>query len=307
MSELDLKKRIFEINAMNIPQIDKSKMIFAVMNPKKEKEMKKVLYCSHYNKYNYLVSKCCKKVYPCRLCHNENEDHEINRHNNDYVKCDFCKCIQKKNSSCKNNECYKYNKSHQYYCDKCNLWTNTQDNNKIFLNSMLIHNINTNKEYFHCNKCGICRIGKKKDYVHCDKCNLCLHSNIYDNHVCKINMIGQNCPICLKSVWNTFNKSSTVLKCGHSVHQECFMEALQSENYFCSLCKKSIIDLSPYWRMIDLHLENQEMPEEFSEWTSDILCNDCELKSNVKYNFVYHKCSNCNGYNTVIEKLNKNV
>ena len=57
--------------------------------------------------------------------------------------------------------------------------------------------------------------------------------------------------------------------------------------------------------MIDSSLELQDMPEEYSEWTSDIYCNDCEITSNTKYHFVYHKCTQCNGYNTIVEKINK--
>ena len=307
MSEVDIKKRIFEINKLNIPQIEKSKMIFAILNPpKKKKEIKNVLYCKHYKKYNYIVSKCCNKVYPCRLCHDENENHQIDRHDIDYIKCDFCKSFQKKNSACQNKDCYKFDKPHKYYCDKCNLWTDTCDDAYVTLNSILINNININKNYYHCNKCGICRIGKKENYIHCDKCNLCLKKDIYEKHACKINMTDQQCPICLKNIWNTVNQSINVLKCGHSIHTECFKEAIKSHNYYCSLCKKSIVDLTQYWEMVDEHLNNQTMPDEYNNWTSDILCNECETKSTTKYDFVYHKCINCSGFNTVLEKINKN-
>ena len=310
MSDFELKKKkIFEINSLDIPQIEKSKLIFKIMNPNFEEKIKipekKRIECKHYNKYNYILSKCCNKIYPCRLCHDENEDHKINRYDIDYMKCDFCKCLQKKNICCKNPNCFKFNSNHENYCDKCNLWNNDLDKNLVFLNSILIKDISTYKKIFHCDDCNICRIGNKEDYQHCKDCNLCVSKKIYENHTCKINMKEKNCPICLKSVWNEFQKNPIILKCGHSMHSTCLNQALTNGNYFCPICKKSIIDLTQYWNQIEEALELQTMPEEYQNWESEIYCNDCELKSTTKYHFIYHKCNNCNGFNTILENIKK--
>ena len=311
MSQLEQRKKILEINAMNISSTEKSKLIFQTLNPTKKEIIqvqdicKKPLFCTHYNRYTYQVSKCCNKVYPCRLCHNENEDHLINRHDIDHMKCYYCNCFQKVNASCQNPECYKFNIKHSQFCKQCNLWSNNKDILKNYVNSLLIIDINTSLDTFHCNDCGICRMGKKENYIHCNKCNLCLKKSNYDAHPCRVNLKEENCPICLKEIWNTYNDSPYLLKCGHTIHTSCFIKTLESQNMSCPLCKKSMIDLKNHWNDIDIFLSNQKMPDEYKEWTTDIYCNDCEEKSNTKFHFVYHKCSSCNSYNTIITNVNK--
>ena len=112
MSEQNVRKKILEINKMEISQSEKSKLIFEIMNKRfniTETKKKENIFCPHYNKYTYLVSKCCNKIYPCRNCHDANEDHKLNRHDIDFMKCDFCKCLQKVSDKCINPDC-NYNK-----------------------------------------------------------------------------------------------------------------------------------------------------------------------------------------------------
>ncbi len=47
----------------------------------------------------------------------------------------------------------------KYFCSVCNLY---DDNGE-------------KKGIYHCDKCGICRVGPAKKYFHCDSCNACLH------------------------------------------------------------------------------------------------------------------------------------
>ena len=81
MQQSEHRKRIIEINSMSISSVEKSRMIQDLMYPKKTEEInfskknKIMLQCSHYNRYTHQVSKCCKKVYACRICHDEEEDH----------------------------------------------------------------------------------------------------------------------------------------------------------------------------------------------------------------------------------------
>ena len=89
------------------------------------------------------------------------------------------------------------------------------------------------------------------------------------------------------------------------VNTRVFVNCINTQNFYCPLCKKSIVNLTSYWNQIDAVMLTQEMPEEFRDWTADIHCNDCEKKSNTKYHFSYHKCQECGGYNTVIENINK--
>ena len=270
-----------------------------------ETKKKENIFCPHYNKYTYLVSKCCNKIYPCRNCHDANENHKLNRHDIDFMKCDFCKCLQKVSDKCINPDC-NYNKKHAYFCKICNLWFNIKDEYKVFINSLLIQDINIYRENYHCLKCGICRIGSSEDFIHCDNCNLCVNKKIYETHPCKINAKEHNCPICLKENWGVFNESIHILNCGHIVHSKCYIDSLTAGNYQCPLCKKSTVDMTNQWNQLDIMLENQEMPDEYVNWKSNIHCNDCENKSNTKYHFFYHKCKECNSYNTVVENIIKN-
>lgn len=58
--------------------------------------------------------------------------------------------------------------------------------------------------------------------------------------------------------------------------------------------------MSHFFNQIDLMLSNHVMPPEYDSVISSILCNDCEMKSNVKFHFVYHKCAYCKSYNTKV-------
>lgn len=44
------------------------------------------------------------------------------------------------------------------------------------------------KGQFHCDECGICRVGGRDNYFHCNTCGLCLPQCRKDNHklVCYI-------------------------------------------------------------------------------------------------------------------------
>ena len=52
----------------------------------------------------------------------------------------------------------------QYFCLECKLFDDE------------------NKEQYHCNGCGICRIGDQSKFFHCDGCNMCLPINLKGNH-----------------------------------------------------------------------------------------------------------------------------
>jgi RING finger and CHY zinc finger domain-containing protein 1 len=303
----DLTQEIYKINSMKIEKKEKTKLIFALLNPKKNKKKFKTPICTHYKKKYYLVAECCKKTYSCRFCHDEEENHLIERKETKYMKCTACLCNTLiSNKSCQNKDCYHYLKKEKYFCEVCNVWFNDSTLNLVNINSILIDNISINKKCFHCSDCGICRVGQKKDYKHCQKCNLCINSITFEQHNCTSNVKECDCPICLKGIWDS-NDNPHILKCGHSVHLKCFFEFIRQDNYQCPLCKKSIIDMTEYWKRIELFKETQPIPSdsEYIYWKSNIHCNDCEKKSQVDYHFFYHKCMNCNGYNTVIDNVLK--
>ncbi|THU50456.1 hypothetical protein C4D60_Mb06t20410 [Musa balbisiana] len=79
-------------------------------------------------------------------------------------------------------------------------------------------------------------------------------------------------------------KETSVLKCGHTIHFECFDEMLKhAQRYSCPVCSKSIAATI--------------MPEDY-RYKVWILCNDCNNVSEVFFHIVGHKCSHCLSYNT---------
>lgn len=58
--------------------------------------------------------------------------------------------------------------------------------------------------------------------------------------------------------------------------------------------------MTVYYAKIDSLLAGQTMPPEYANIVSLVLCNDCEVKSEAPYHFLYHKCKSCNGYNTKV-------
>lgn len=313
--EVDLRKKIIEINSNpELDQVEKSRLIFELLNSENsfdqfiiekanndEKESQeeiqhdrhnepsisyhnkdeRILGCSHYPRQANIRASCCGKFYTCRICHDEEEQHKINRYEIREMRCMHCSTIQKIGQFCSNQKCKK--RLGKYYCDICHLLTDA------------------NKDIFHCKFCNICRVGKESDYKHCLKCGVCINTCILETHTCIENSIRNNCPICIEPMFTSI-KPVTPLVCGHYMHLHCLQDYLES-NYRCPICSKSLKeDMSEYWNRIDEYMIENQMPEEFKDKTSNIICNDCGKHSKVPYHFIYHKCSNknCGSYNTTI-------
>ena len=239
--------------------------------------------CKHYNRNCSIISPCCNKEFSCRLCHDEFIDeneldykkkHQINRFDIYENICKKCNHRQKVS-----NKCEKCNiQFAKYFCNICKLFDNID------------------KQQYHCDKCNICRIGGKENFFHCEKCSCCLSISIKDNHKCIKDKIKNKCPICMEDMFNSIEKVS-IINCGHAIHQDCLKEYIKT-NYKCPLCAKSITDMTNYFNMLDLEIENIQLPDEYKDKKVDILCNDCEKKSNVKFHFAGLKCKECNSYNT---------
>ena len=238
--------------------------------------------CVHYKRGCKLLAPCCDKFILCRLCHDEENDHEINRHNIKQICCKKCQTIQKVQQICENCN----TNMGTYFCEICCLYDDTD------------------KGQFHCDKCGICRVGGKENFFHCDKCNLCCNISLQQKHICIENVIKDVCPICRLDMFNSIN-TVTAMKCGHYMHQSCMKSMLQLEDVTishlrCPTCQKTLVDLTDYWKHLDTEIDNIQMPEEYANDTKDIICNDCGITSNVKFHVVGMKCLNeeCGSYNT---------
>mgnify|MGYP000847646437 CR=1 FL=1 len=113
-----------------------------------EEEEEAALGCRHYKRNVKLQCYDCKRWYTCRFCHDEVEDHSLNRRKTENMLCMLCGRAQPAAQWCKG--CGE--QAARYYCTICKLW---DDDNK--------------KSIYHCNDCGICRIGQGlgKDFFHC--------------------------------------------------------------------------------------------------------------------------------------------
>ena len=54
----------------------------------------------------------------------------------------------------------------EWHCPKCNLWMDLK------------------KKPFHCDKCGICRVGGSDKFRHCEMCCMCISVAMLETHNC---------------------------------------------------------------------------------------------------------------------------
>lgn len=174
--------------------------------------------CKHYNTKLIIYAECCNKYYDCKKCHNEvNPDHKVKNKNIKKIKCLRCNTENPYGNFCYNC-CDTISK---YSCLKCGLWNDKKIN------------------YYHCNKCGLCKLGNENEMFHCDKCKKCFDIKIIDYHNCSLYSENNNCPLCLEILGN---KNIKVLKCGHVLHYECLVQLLlNSTNKKCCICRKEIL------------------------------------------------------------------
>lgn len=231
--------------------------------------------CSHYKRKCAFVSPCCGKTYVCRLCHNENESHEIDRRAVMQIICTTCDTQQPVSSHCVSCGV----EFGRYFCSICRMYDDTD------------------KGQFHCELCGICRIGGRDKFFHCPKCDMCLSVSLQASHRCVEKVARSNCPVCLDDL-HTSTSSLAVLNCGHITHNKCWKDMLQSGDYKCPLCGHSTVDMTSSWRRLDEDIAMTIMPEEYRNKTVWILCRDCHENSQVPFHIIGLKCQHCGSYNT---------
>lgn len=112
------------------------------------KDEDRALGCEHYKRNVKLQCAVCQKWYTCRLCHDAKEDHILPRKLTKNMLCMLCETAQKASDQCTHCQA----RSANYYCDVCHLWED-----------------DPNRSIYHCNDCGICRVGRGlgKDFIHC--------------------------------------------------------------------------------------------------------------------------------------------
>ncbi len=215
--------------------------------------------CSHYDKKNYYFKfNCCGIYDPCKRCHMERNTCQFDKICVNEITCSECNKTQEPSEFCI--ECsIKFANS---YCAICNIWTQQ-------------------KEIFHCDSCGVCRIGNKENIFHCHNCDACFatknlitnqpikhkcfqyvtNKNISNNESRKISLKESSCVVCMELIFYS-QESSTFLMCGHPIHKNCFKQMIQQQNYKCPCCKKSICDMSKQWNYLRLMIELHPLPTE---------------------------------------------
>ena len=236
-----------------------------------------VLGCQHYKRNVKLQCNECERWYTCRICHDEAEDHNLPRRETRHMLCMLCNTPQTVSQYCR--MCTQ--QAAFYYCAVCKLWNN-----------------DPLKSIYHCDDCGICRLGEGlgKDFFHCKKCVACMSIQVEESHRCIEDSTKCDCPICGEYMF-TSSTSVVFMKCGHSIHETCFKDWCHT-SYKCPICSRSIANMETQFRALDRQIESQPMPDEYADTKAFVYCNDCASKSTTKYHWLGLKCDLCDSYNT---------
>lgn len=243
-SKRELIKKINNDNSLS--QTEKSLKIQELMMGQYKIEIEKTINesktlsnesktCIHYQKSSYkFYFDCCKIYDPCKRCHMERNCSNYENLVVDTISCSICETSQKPNDTCIGCN-IKFSNS---YCGICYIWTE--------------------KDIFHCVKCGICRIGLSDNYIHSDYVGYCVSKDSPYAYMKATKQCDKNniCGICRESTFNS-QKTTHILNCGHHLHTECYNQYLSSNRYNCIQCKKSIVDMSEYWKHLKELINSQ--------------------------------------------------
>ncbi|KAL6500380.1 hypothetical protein OROHE_025746 [Orobanche hederae] len=297
----------------------------------------KMLYgCEHYRRRCKIRAPCCDKIFTCRHCHNEatnalsnpKERHEIVRQDVKQVVCAVCATEQQVASTCSNCGV----KFGEYFCDICKFYDDDQvggrenffhcqkcgSSNAFIMRNLIPTMINEMKFQNHYHRKFFHLHGKYHETVEIIlkdgtllKLSLrnenstpfvpleegsCYGVSLHNNHLCVEDSMKGHCPICYEFLFDS-TKQTTILKCGHTMHMECYDEMLRQHQYRCPICSKSVLDMSGAWERLDQEIEATAMPEEYRREVQ-ILCNDCNNRSTASFHIFGHKCRHCSSYNT---------
>ncbi|XP_015759568.1 PREDICTED: uncharacterized protein LOC107338833 isoform X2 [Acropora digitifera] len=172
--------------------------------------------CEHYQRLCRVRFPCCTQFYPCHRCHNSSsncKNDEAKACHATHLKCSLCQLeqeIDETSDVCKG--CGE--KMAAYFCSLCKHFTSVD------------------KNPYHCDQCGICRIHKDKSF-HCKVCNVCLDKRLENNHKCRPDSGHDECCICLEDAFS----GCQILPCSHKVHRECAIAMIQNGIRTCPVCR----------------------------------------------------------------------
>ncbi len=179
-------------------------------------------------------------LYVCRLCHDEADPtHKIDRFATKTMECMLCGAVGPIGGTCSSCQ----SSVARYYCPHCRFLDDTPD-----------------KDIFHCDQCGICRVGKGNgalDFFHCQRCNMCVPRPAED-HKC-VSTVG-DCPLCLVEMFGS-REPVALTRCGHPMHSSCLSQYLSHPTGpipICPLCQKSLLaDNSAVFAQIEAYLATE--------------------------------------------------
>lgn len=232
--------------------------------------------CTHYRRKCQVKFSCCGGVFGCVQCHNEVQSHRAKRKDLEAVICSDCK-HQQDNMTNICSQCD--TKFGEYFCGSC--WLFDEE-----------------KGQYHCDGCGLCRIGGRIDYYHCDTCEMCLPVSLKSTHKCIEKMSHANCPVCQEYLHTSPNPCH-IPPCHHLVHKHCFEGLLSNGHYYCPTCSKSLLDLSPLWQIMQSQIEKSPMQGRYKDLLVNVMCRDCSLPCQSQFHWIGLICSKCKGFNTV--------
>ena len=212
--------------------------------------------CKHYKRNCEIKSPCCGEFFGCRICHDElytGPKGKCPTENLDRKLVSIIRCFECQTEQDATNECVNCKIQFAYYfCNICHLY----DDDK-------------RKKIYHCDECGICRIGDIGDTFHCNICNCCFPMILKDDHKCIADNLQKDCPVCLENLFNS-RKAASILKCGHPIHSICLRKLVKnsSSGYKCPLCSASLVKMSAAQiEEIDKYIEEtkDKLPEELKD------------------------------------------
>uniref|UniRef100_A0ACD5WY32 Uncharacterized protein n=1 Tax=Avena sativa TaxID=4498 RepID=A0ACD5WY32_AVESA len=226
--------------------------------------------CKHYRRRCRIRAPCCNDVFHCRHCHNEStkDGHELDRHAVESVcfrsslfihvcaslliffillagpnKATFFRPLQVICLVCDTEQPI------AQVCTNCGVCMG-----EYFCRTCKFLDDDVDKEQYHCKDCGICRVGGKGNFFHCHKCGSCYSVTLRDKHRCIEGSMKNNCPICYEYLFDSLRETS-VLRCGHTMHLQCFHEMLKHHKFTCPMCSVSIFDMEKFLRALDAEIE----------------------------------------------------
>eukprot|EP01053_Blabericola_migrator_P000830 Blabericola_migrator_1__829@NODE_1203_length_5119_cov_116_367577_g815_i0_p3_GENE_NODE_1203_length_5119_cov_116_367577_g815_i0NODE_1203_length_5119_cov_116_367577_g815_i0_p3_ORF_typecomplete_len218_score15_17zfCHY/PF05495_12/2_3e11zfRING_2/PF13639_6/9_8e03zfRING_2/PF13639_6/1_8e09zfC3HC4/PF00097_25/8_8e03zfC3HC4/PF00097_25/7_4e03zfC3HC4/PF00097_25/1e03zfC3HC4/PF00097_25/1_2e07zfRING_5/PF14634_6/1_8e07zfC3HC4_2/PF13923_6/4_3e03zfC3HC4_2/PF13923_6/8_2e03zfC3HC4_2/PF13923_6/2_1e03zfC3HC4_2/PF13923_6 len=187
--------------------------------------------CSHYNSPMELYFPCCATWLRCLRCHREL------RSEADQRQFPFCeaytdaskrptlmRCVACGEEQSLSQVCVKCGAKPKYFCDICYIWDDT------------------GREIFHCDACGICRVGRRTRVFHCDGCGTCLDKKMEGRHRCLKDGMMSDCAICLEPLFSSNLPACQLPRCGHSFHQRCLKDLFEyNPGMKCPMCKRELL------------------------------------------------------------------